>query len=259
MYLSPLNLRTIRNIIRKNGEYNDLVENPNPSLRNFFHKQLSGNHGLSKIDTSEYDIVFITSGSQNFIEKEDKIKIELINFDEQRDYKASLLKKQITPNIREDMGHIISLNKCGEYTVVNTTYAPFNKYHINSFVPGSNKIFYTDENQNLIETDANFITTKKEGYYTANYIPQTIFKKTFDNIHMFSNRQTLAKKVYKNINGGNSNTSRQISRNSECFGTQFQHNDRDFCWFSSIVNSFFFQTTYPLYFSTKASDIWTKP
>ena len=226
LYYSPLNYRKIRNVIRKDEKY---------IYKNFLDNQ------KKIIDASEYDIIFMSAGYHDFLNG-NKNLVELTNFDTKKHYRSSILNNNFNYSINKTGRHDISISKCNNYNIVNTTWKPFNIYNIDNFIPGTNKYYYINKN-NLIEINSKDIIEKKLEYYTSGYIPYMDIKDSFNNIHLFSNRRTLKTKVYKNMTAGNSRSIDYINMIPEislCYNIFFPSNEYGFCWFSSIINALFY-------------------
>lgn len=231
LYYSPLNDKKIRDIVRKNVHYTNFDNNYNEIIN-------IANNKEKVFDASKYDIIFTSSGYHNFLINESNIEITLNNFDN-KNYKSSILKNNLLYST-DKSGHIISISKCNNYNIVNTTWKPFNIYNIENFIPGDDKYYYINNNNNLTETNFECIEKKGLKYYTTKYIPTMDFYSSFSNIHLFSNRDTLKTKVYKNISGGGIDHINTIPEISVCSDIFFPSNDYGFCWFSSIINALFY-------------------
>jgi len=184
---------------------------------------------IYKIDASKYDFVFISSSFINFNNSENKLQVSLSNINLINDYKASILR-----NIK----HMISINKCNQYNILNTTWKPFNIYNITDF---ENYDYYIDKNDILYYTDSPDPTKNLEEYYYLNHRRIFYFENSLFTINLYSNKKTLRTKIYKQIKGG---THTEIKENipeiSLCSNIFFPNNLYGFCWFSSIINSLFY-------------------
>ena len=237
-YLSPLNLKSFRTKIRKqqtNIDDRDYV----PKYIDRLNKQLTKQfiyqktNDLYKIDASLYDFVFISSSFKKFniFYYFYKYKVILNNIDLKQHYKASILR---------NTNHAISINKCNQYNILNTTWKPFNIYNFtglkdyNGISIENNKIYYFDENERIDPE-------KKYDYYYLKHAVEPSFNTSTFTIHLYSNRASLKTKIYKQLEGGTKHEIIQrIPEVSVCSDVFFPNNLYDFCWFSSIINSLFY-------------------
>jgi hypothetical protein len=239
-YLSPLNIKRIRTQIRKKtinlnkANIYDLNEQLKIQYEDFKDKT---NY---IIDASLYDFVFISSSFNSFNTTTNKLQVFLSNIDLTKDYKASILGNK---------SHVISINKCNQYNILNTTQKPFNIYNITNFEDydlyiDKQKVYFIDEP----EPDA----TIKYEYYYLNYKIDRNFKKSFNTIHLYSNRDSLRSKIYKQIEGGTIQLEENIPVDSICSKIFFPNNLYRFCWFSSIINSLFYSDDIAAIFLNKS-------
>jgi hypothetical protein len=223
-YLSPLNLKKIRTQLRKqkinidSADINNLNEELKTQYKEFKDKR------LYKIDASKYDFVFISSSFEKFNITINKLQVFLSNIDLTKHYKSSILSND---------SHVISINKCNNYNILNTTWYPFNSYNITGFEDydfyiENEKIYYIDD------TDDN-----EKNYYLRHKIYDD-FENSLLTIHLYSNRTSLKTKIYKQIEGGTIELKENIPEVSVCSDIFFPNNLYSFCWFSSIINSLFY-------------------
>ena len=226
-YLSPLNLKKVRSQLRKKEI--DLNSNNINVFNEKLKKQYAdfkNSDGVYKIDASKYDFVFISNSFKSFSEIKNKIQIFLNNINLKQHYKASILRNN---------SHVISINKCNQYNILNTTWKPFNIYNITNFEDydfyiDKNKIFYVDEPE----------PTKRSEYHYLNHKMDGNFKKSLFTINLYSNRATLRTKIYKQIEGGTNQLVENIPEVSVCSKIFFPNNLYGYCWFSSIINTLFY-------------------
>jgi hypothetical protein len=57
--------------------------------------------------------------------------------------------------------HYISIAKCNNYNIVNTTWKPFYAYIIDNYSPGTEAYYYIDDNLVLSETTDKQVIEKK--------------------------------------------------------------------------------------------------
>lgn len=260
-YISPLNIRKFRNTIRKSKEKIEEIE-INKEIKERY--KIKENKKIS-IDTREYDIICMMNGYEEFYENEGKIEVDLLNFDINRDFKSCILgSNPISGKI--GTGHIISINKCYDYKILNTTWEPFNMYDVNGFKSGENTIYYLDitnklvvynpeeyiesenkeesESEEIVDEDEEkeerernkkirkyILKNKIEKIYISKFIVNQTLNETFKNIHIFSTKKD------KKIGGTHIN---EIPKISKCYSIYYPNNLLNFCWFSSIINSLFF-------------------
>jgi hypothetical protein len=240
LYLSPLNIRNARDIIRKRtSSTTDLDSLPfinknNRDLRKKFNITINSNE--TNIDASSYDIIMITEGFHVFLQNKNNIVVKLNNFDNKRDYKSSILINNKLNQKKE--GHIISVNKCYNYTLVNTTWKPFYTYNIN-FVPGAKCFYYiNDVDKSLNETTSKIIQENNLEYYYSHFTDKMTIYLALENIHLFSNSPNIS----RTLQGGSMRIahSKAIPEVSVCSDIYFPTNLYGYCWFSSIINSIFY-------------------
>ena len=226
-YLSPLNIKRIRTQIRKktvNLNTANIYELNQELARQYKEFKINSNY---KIDASLYDFVFISSSFNSFNTTTNKLQVFLSNINLKQHYKASILG---------NTNHAISINKCNQYNILNTTWKPFNIYNITNF---EDYDLYIDK-QNVYFVDEPDSTKEYEYYYLKHKIC-LLFEISFFTINLYSNRASLKTKIYKQIEGG---TKHEIQKNipddSECSKIFFPNNLYGFCWFSSIINSLFY-------------------
>ena len=241
-YLSPLNIRNTRDIIRKklSNETSKLdsdayIKKNNRDLRKKFNIE-SGINSKS-IDASSYDVIMISEAFHLFIMNKNNIEIKLTNYDKKKDYKSSILANNVLSGRKE--GHIISVNRCYNYTMVNTTWKPFYAYNVNTFTPGMKKFYHIHEvDKSFNEVDVPLIQEANLEYYYSQFIDKSNINLSLQNMHFFSSKLTKE----WNGEGGNSPIahSKIIPEISVCSDIYFPNNLHGFCWFSSIINSLFY-------------------
>ena len=123
-YISPLNNKKFRNFVRTQGGFFDYDDYEKKHYKYYINTLL---HIKQKkifphtIDVKNYDFVL----KHNSLLDNNDLKINLIN----SQYNSSIMENKL--NSHEDkIGHNISINKCNNNFVVNTTWKPFNIYRI---------------------------------------------------------------------------------------------------------------------------------
>jgi len=228
-YLSPLNLKKIRTQLRKqkiNIDSADInINNLNEELKTQY-KEFKDKR-LYKIDESKYDFVFISSSFKKFNTTRNKLQVVLSNIDLTKDYKSSILFNE---------NHVISINKCNNYNILNTTWYPFNNYNITDF---KDYDFYIKNEKIYYIEDTDIDDNKEKNYYLRHKIKDN-FENSLLTINLYSNRASLKTKIYKQIEGGTIELKENIPEVSVCSDVFFPNNLYEFCWFSSIINSLFY-------------------
>lgn len=218
-YLSPLNNRRFRTTIIKTKLNDDtyLTEKINSIIEEF------KNNGSVIKDCNDYDIVMITS---HYNYNNLKYEIDLMNFDKNKDFNSCIL---LSNNNINDIFHVISITKCYDNFVLNTTWKEYNTKKVNNFIPFMNKKFeLKDElylSENLDDKNKNYKYNTK--LTTTNYILEMFY-----NIYFFTNK--INNKDYKtlSIEGG-----KYDIIDEKCLNIINTINDSGFCWLSSIINS----------------------
>ena len=115
-YLSPLNNRRFRTTIIKTKLNDDtyLTEKINSKISSII-EEFKNNGSVIK-DCNDYDIVMITS---HYDYDNLKYEVDLMNFDKNKDFNSCILLSQYNIN---DISHIISITKCNNNFVLNTTW-----------------------------------------------------------------------------------------------------------------------------------------
>jgi hypothetical protein len=230
-YLSPLNLKKITTQLRKkkiNINYANIYD-LNEQLK--IQYKVLKYKAKYKIDASKYDFVFISSSFEKFNITTNKLQVFLSNIDLKQHYKASLLR---------NTNHAISINKCNQYNILNTTWQPFNIYNITDFedydlyIDDDEKLYYVDELIQYLDP------IKKYKYYYLKHNIDPLFEYSLFTINLYSNRASLKTKIYKQIEGGTIELKENIPDVSVCSDIFFPNNLYEFCWFSSIINSLFY-------------------
>lgn len=207
LYLSPLNDKKYRNVIRKR-EFN-LINNIT------IKKVLKRLPNIKNIDGNDYDLILFHN---NIIENYYTDDINLKNYK----YDSSLLKCY---------GHVISITNINNNKVINLAYNyNHNEFHINEFDYLKDEYYRIEENSN--------------GENCLNKINKDVFEKTdfksfnsynkndfFDPLHFFVSNKI--KKIYKTIDGGDVCNSYKIKNNKKYY---FPNNNKSICWFISIMN-----------------------
>lgn len=235
-YLSPLNIRKIRDVIRKHSvtKYQALLDSKyvliksNKDLRKKFSLDITKN--TVDIAAKDFDMIIISSTFSSFSDNDTNISVTLNNFDYKDSHKSSMLKS----NIIDDITHLISVNKCYNFTVVNTTWKPFNSYIVDNFTPGANIYYYLDSDNSLHTVSAKDIVDKKMQYYSTHFNLNDNIHNSLSNIHFFSSKLDSHKSV---IGGSHLQTIPEVS---VCSDIYFPNNTLGFCWFSAIINSLFY-------------------
>jgi len=229
-YLSPLNIKKIRTQLRKKTIIlnRENIYDFNEQLR-IQYKNFKNDNGVYIINGEKYDFVFISNAFKSFIKTTNKLQIFLGNIDLKQHYKASILSNNI---------HAISINKCNQYNILNTTWKPFNIYNITDF---KNNRLYIDDDEKIFFVDKPDPAKESEYYYLNHKIDRN-FEYSLFTINLYSNRVSLKSKIYKQIEGGTNQfkIEQNIPEVSICSKIFFPHNLYGFCWFSSIINSLFY-------------------
>lgn len=237
LYLSPLNIRYARDFIRKisDKKYTDINKKfANVEFMTHINDDLSEKFkttDAAEVDASAYDIIMMTSSFEAFEATTNKVSVNLIKFDMKDDYKSSILDE----TSQDDVGHLISFNKCYNYTMVNTSWRPFNIYSIDNFMPGKKTFYYIDSNKNLKEVSEEDAKSKK--YYFSHFVQQYTFYVSLNNMHFFSS--SISDQSSVSVGGGITHL-QTIPEVSVCSDVYFPNNKHGFCWFAAIINSFFF-------------------
>jgi hypothetical protein len=241
LYLSPLNIRNTRDAVRKNTfiETIEYIKKNNIDLHKKFHTKLN----RISIDAKSYDMIIMMEAFHMFLLHKNNIKIDLNNFDILQNHRASILRNN---NNKINEGHIISINKCNNYTILNTTWKPFNIYNIDNFQPGRKQFYHIDKSTKFLnEVSVNDIMEYDLEYYYSQFIDELYINHT-ENIHLF---------ISKFDHSGGSihiKHSKTIPEVSVCSDIYFPQNLQGFCWFASIVNSLFFADDISVIFLNKA-------
>jgi hypothetical protein len=250
LYLSPLNIRNTRDIIRKNILIDldiHFIAKNNRDLRKKFN--VKSNINSINIDASLYDIVVITEGHDSFLRNPNNIQIHLNNFNNEINYKSSILVNNKISGSRN--GHMISVNKCYDYTIVNTTWKPLNTYNIESFIPGNKKFYYINSvNRTLNEVSSHDVISQNLEYYYSHFIDQMNIYISIENMHFYTSKHK--QKYTGGVGSVDIDYSKAIPPVSVCSGIYFPHNLHGFCWFSSVINSLFFADDISIIFLNRA-------
>lgn len=226
LYLSPLNIRKFRDIIRKTVGIQTVTEDHivkhNRDLRKLFRIDMNANK--INIDAEKYDVIMMVSGFSSFLKTKNNITVKLSHFNYKSNHKASILDENDT-DLDSANGHIISINKCNSHTLVNTTWKPFNIYTVESFVPGLENYYVIDKDNRLNEVSFQYLN--KVFYYYSHFVKQEIMDDTFNNIHLFTSK-------------GSPEYLQTLQEKSVCSDIYFPNNFSEFCWFSSVINSLFY-------------------
>jgi hypothetical protein len=264
-YLSPLNIRSLRDDIRRKKIDTDAIDLDfikanHKALREKF--KLQGGNRIN-IDPTSYDIILVTEAFAVFTKNANNIIVKINPQD--MHHKSSILgsnhihNRRLQPTI--DESHVISVTKCYNYTMINTTWSPFNRYQISNFTPGAERYYCLDEDNNTAyEVDAVDIGWAEDDIYYSHYKVERYFDLTFyDSVHLF----TTKKEKGSRSGGGTGGTggtgvskgspySQMIPEVSVCADIYFPDNDFEFCWFSCIINSFFYADDISAIFLNKA-------
>ena len=251
-YLSPLNIRNTRDILRKRtSAINTQLDDPNYIQKN--NRDLRKKFGIKDInsvelDATTYDVVMITEAFHVFIMNPNNIQVSLHNFDKQEDHKSSMLTNNVIAGPKQ--GHIISVNKCYNYTIVNTTWKPLYTYSIDSFTPGVKKFYHIHKVQHTLnEVPVSLVQSANLEYYYSHFVSQANIYITLDNIHLYSSKH---KSQIGGTFGTPINHERAIPEVSVCSDIYFPHNLHGFCWFSSLINALFYTDDISVIFLNKA-------
>jgi hypothetical protein len=241
LYLSPLNIRNTRDAVRKNIfiETIEYIKKNNKDLHKKFHTK----QNRILIDAKSYDMIIMMEAFHVYLLHKNNIKVELSNFDINQNHKASMLRNN---NNKTSEGHIISINKCNNYTILNTTWKPFNIYNIDNFHTGTKRFYHIDEVTNFLnEVSIADIEKYNLEYYFSHFMDKISINKTL-NIHLFTSKFDYS--------GGSLlvKHSKTIPEVSVCADIYFPQNLHGFCWFASIVNSLFFADDISVIFLNKA-------
>jgi hypothetical protein len=236
-YLSPMNIRQLRDNIRKDLIDFDAID---ITFLNICNQQLMAKFPTIEeegrqhihIDAKSYDIIMISQAFISFTQNADNIEVYI---DTPIYHKSSMLVNSALDEDHE--AHLISIAKCYNYNMVNTTWKPFNVFQIEHFTPGVEKYYNLNETHNHLEEvtwDA-IEDIEQPDIYFSHYQVQEYMDVTLNrNIHFFTGKTFTAP-----VNGG-SPFSMMIPEISSCADIYFPHNGNCFCWFSSIINSFFY-------------------
>ena len=222
-YLSPLNNRKFRtSVIKLKLDDDTYIDKKINSKIESIIENFKENGSIIK-DCNDYDIVIVTS---HYDYKNFKYELELMNFNKNKDFNSCILLSTNNPN---NISHAISITKCYDNFVLNTTWEEYNTKKVNNFYPFIDKTFTLK--------DSNYLSYTSD-YETENYKYNTKLKTTyyiseiFYNIYFFTNK---INKEYKTLSiGGNYKYNITDER---CLNIINTINDNGFCWLSSIINS----------------------
>lgn len=226
-YISPLNNKKYRNYIRRqtNDSHDDShIQKFNKYYENIIsyikQKNIFPNN---IIDANNYDFILKHNSSKN----NNELKVDFINLQ----YNSSILANKII-NLDLVEGHVISINKCDNNFIVNTTWKPFNNYKLRN-INIKNKNDYR-----IIDNKCLGISYSLEDYYSLyNYKCDSIYQE-FDSINIFSSK--INNKIYKSIGGDICEDDEIIdAADTKCKNIYFPNNKREICWFTSIINVLF--------------------
>jgi hypothetical protein len=222
-YLSPLNNRRFRTSVIKIKLDDDTYINEKINLKiNSIIDEFKNNGSIIK-DCNDYDIVIVTS---HYNYGNLKYEIELMNFDKNKDFNSCILLSTNNPN---DTSHIISITKCNDNFVLNTTWSEYNTKKVNNFYPFMNKNFILKDKSYLSQNSDD----ENENYkYNTKLITTNYILEIFYNIYFFSNK--INNKDYKTLSFGGDNYN---ITDEKCLNIMNTINDDGFCWLSSIINS----------------------
>ena len=265
MYLSPLNIQHFRGDLTYDVYGND-------DLKEMF--SYDGENPVV-INANEYDIIIITGAHTTFISNMDKnIPVILENFDIQNHYKSSILltrnredfsyekttshaskrSKKVPQDVATKImteAHAISLSQCNNLTVVNTTAQPFYEYTLEDFIPGKDTYYYMKPNSKLTKPDyilteipATKDITRYPQVYTSALSKNLSLEITNVDYHFFTAKSG-------SLRGGVPSLKKPIPSESICKNIFFPNNIGGFCWFSVIINSFFYADDISIIFLNK--------
>lgn len=225
-YISPLNNKKYRNFIRTQGyrNYNNYVNKYNKYTENILFYMKQKNLYSSTIDCNNYDLIL----KHNSLGIDKLYEISLINLQ----YNSSLISNILI--VDRDNHHKISINKCNNNFIINTTWKPFNKYKIDNInIDEKNNYKIIDKKcfKKVIKT--RYLDDYYKLYnYTINDIDMI-----YDNINIFSSK--INNKIYKNLEGGGPCDNDELKEFDICKNIYFPRNKKDHCWFSSLINVLF--------------------
>lgn len=237
-YLSPLNDINFRLYMRKFykiKEFDYSYKKIEKALKDNRIKYTS-----EEFDVKDYDFILINSYYAGF--PLNTFEIDLKNFDINRDYNSCVLHSKE----RKDSNHVISLQKCNNTNIINTTWSRYNNKKIDNFIPFEDKNYILNDNiSNRSYKNAKFRATplafrKSKKYDTNTYIYNTKLVNQYNiyqyhyiykNMYFFTNKSNISKE-YKTINGGFYDIT-----DVNCLNIFNIVNDSGFCWFSSIVSA----------------------
>jgi hypothetical protein len=207
LYLSPLNDKKYRNIIRKRDFHliNDIM----------IKKTLKRLSDKKNIDGNDYDLILFHN---NILENFYTNDINLKNYK----YDSSLLKCE---------GHVISITNINNNKVVNLAFNyNNNQFHINEFDYLKDEYYRIEQNSN---DDYCLNKIYKDEFETTDFKSFNSYNKDdfFDPLHFFVSNKI--KKIYKTIDGGDVCSSYKIKNNKKYY---FPNNNKSICWFISIMN-----------------------
>jgi hypothetical protein len=237
-YLSPLNDNNFRLYMRKYykiSEFDYTYKKLQKAIKNNRTKYTS-----NEFDVKDYDFILMNSYYGGF--PLNRFEIELKNFDINRDYNSCVLHSKE----RTDSNHVISLQKCNNTNIINTTWNRYNNKKIDDFIPLEDKNYILNDNikyssyknAKFRSTPLSFRKSKKYDKYT--YIFNTKLVSQYEmpkhhviykNMYFFTNKSNISKE-YKTINGGVYDIT-----DKNCINIFNIVNDSGFCWFSGIVSA----------------------
>lgn len=237
-FLSPLNDNDFKLYIRKFYKIQDfeyLYKKLSKTLKKNKEKYLT-----DTFNVNDYDFVLMYSYYGNMPINDFLIQLE--NFDKIRDYNSCILHSLYGKNFN----HVISLQKCNNNNIINTTWSKYNNKKIDDFIPLEDKNYILNDkisnksylNSKFKVSKLSYRKTKKYDNYTYIYntklIPQydiTKYHIIYKNIYLFTNKSNKSKE-YKTIQGGIYDIT-----DSNCLNIFNTVNSDGFCWFSAIIGA----------------------
>jgi hypothetical protein len=245
-YLSPLNIRDFRDSIRKDYiEFGDIdaeyLETCNQDMKTIFQVKKQNGKLIVHIDAASFDMVSVSGAFIEFTKCKNNITVII---DTPMHHKSSILDSNIVEE--DECGHLISVSKCYNYTMVNTTWRPFNIFHIEDFQPGVEQYYHIDTDHKYLEKISKKDIDQSDVYHSHYDVHKLMDVSLYGNVHFFTG------KYLQRSSRGGSQYSHMIPEVSVCADIYFPANNHGFCWFSAIVNSWFFADDISTIFLNKA-------
>ena len=211
-YFSSLNSREIRDKLRKQPivNFRDILQSTKPT------------NPIEPIDCSKYHLILI----HNDIEHSSNTIVELKNFDKTDGFRACYIM-----NINKN--HIMSISKCNDKNIINTTWEKISKYYIEDenldILPNIPQYYLFSENDYRILSKGSVDRMLKENEDYGSFIYTFPFNKDkiFNSFALF---------VPSTIKLAGT----ELSDNDKCKDIFFEINETGTCWFTSLINVMFF-------------------